>query len=102
MRVYRLYWPIAAVDVRLCSLDPLHKRKTTGREKEKWTDFDVADTQPFVELGILGVISFFVLHIRFQNCSLSFIRTVRSVLSVKRLQKSNVLYPFYALLYSNL
>lgn len=51
---YRLYWPIAAVDVRLCSLDPLHKRKTTGREKEKWTDFDVADTQPFVELGILG------------------------------------------------
>lgn len=99
---YRLYWPIAAVDVRLCSLDPLHKRKTTGREKEKWTDFDVADTQPFVELGILGVISFFVLHIRFQNCSLSFIRTVRSVLSVKRLQKSNVLYPFYAPLYSNL
>lgn len=48
------------------------------------------------------VISFFVLHIRFQNCQLSFIRTVRSVLSVKRLQKSNVLYPFYALLYSNL
>lgn len=65
---YRLYLPIAAVDVRLCSLDPFHKRKTTGREKEKWTDFDVADAQPFVELGILGVISFFVLHIRFQNC----------------------------------
>lgn len=62
---YCLYWLIVVVDVCLCFLDLFYKWKIIGCEKEKWIDFDVVDIELFVELGILGVISFFVLYICF-------------------------------------